>query len=119
MSNPDDARELVEIAARGIYDAYAGPEPITSWKCISTRDHKMHRKLARAALTAIEASGWKIVPVEPSDAMVAAGANADIEDFCGMTCVANIYRAMIAASPKATGDALSQTDGAEEALSNG
>jgi hypothetical protein len=86
---PDDGREVVEIGVDGMYRSEA-------WSSFWHRDDA--RKLVAAALTAIEASGWRIVPVES-------------KSFARELGEASI-RAR-SASPKATGDALSQTDGAE------
>lgn len=67
---------------------------------------------AQIALTAIEASGRRIVPVEPTEAMWVAGTKS-LRLY--LTSADGIYGAMLSASPKVTDcAALSQTDTAEE-----
>jgi hypothetical protein len=117
MSNPDDAREVVEIGARAI----AGEIDCVDWTAPdNTMSHAerldaIARDAARAILTAIEASGrWKIVPVEPSDAMLEAGGSSIIRPsiYMGGTPpgakrrARDVWADMLRA-------ALSQTDGAE------
>jgi hypothetical protein len=52
---------------------------------------------AQAALTALEALGLAVVPVEPSEAMIDAG-DMHWNNQCG-SCLLDIYRAMFAAAP--------------------
>jgi hypothetical protein len=73
-----DNMELVEII-RGVLEAEKPPH-----------------ELAQDVLTAIEASGRRIVPVEPTEAMLEAGMAEEGTDL------ASEYRAMLSASPKVT-----------------
>jgi hypothetical protein len=112
MSNPDEGREVVEIVAR----ALAKYEGISYATYRQSCDDQAH-----AILTAIEASGWKIVPVEIDRRMADAGSSAYDHPSVymggpsegGRLIARRIWKAMLSASPKATGGALSQTDGAE------
>ena len=57
---------------------------------------------AQAALAAIEAAGFMVVPKEPTEAMVSAAD--DLPDwcsYCGRPNATQAYRAMIAAAPNA------------------
>jgi hypothetical protein len=67
------------------------------------------RAIARAAIAAAEAAqptavpdGWKLVPVEPTDEMLAAGSEQDQQFYDHARFV---YRAMLAAAPKPEGGA--------------
>lgn len=81
-------------------------------QAIGTIDHTKHHHqhyvaLARAALTAIEAAGaWKLVPVEPTEAMLKSARLAPVNDFREheplFSDYAVIYRAMLAAAPSPT-----------------
>ena len=50
----------------------------------------------RAVISEIEAAGYRVVPVEPTKAMIAAAMESD-RDLVGLT-----YTAMLAAAPKVT-----------------
>lgn len=105
-TDTQDSREVVEIVARA---AHAGqknaPWPDLWWhedpaKC------RLSRHVASAILTAIEASGWKIVPVEPTEEMVERGV-AEVAGLFGSddnpaSTSHNAYAAMLSASPKVT-----------------
>jgi hypothetical protein len=70
-----------------------------------------HGKTIRRALEQSAAqAGWKLVPQEPTEAMIAAGAEEDqwtINEGQD-TCAREIYKAMLAAAPSPPGHA---TDG--------
>lgn len=55
---------------------------------------------ARAALAAIDAAGWQVVPKEPIEEMVAAGwaSNGHFSDSSPL----QVWQAMLAAAPKVT-----------------
>lgn len=63
---------------------------------------------ARAALAAIEAAGYRVVPVEPVVSQGAAGEDAlrvvcpEVGHPTNMRAVAAVYAAMLAAAPKVT-----------------
>jgi predicted CoA-binding protein len=84
MSKPakDEAELIVEIAWAIIAWAIFG------LNC--TADNA-----AKAALAAIRAAGWAVVPVEPTDEMFEAGH----EEVLGGSGVIATYRAMLAAAP--------------------
>jgi predicted CoA-binding protein len=82
-------KELVEAMAQSIWEC--GDPDVFSRADANT--------FAQAALAAIEAQGMMVVPVEPSEAMTWAGAE-HLNDIGSETDVADIYRAMLAASPR-------------------
>jgi hypothetical protein len=83
---PNDSMELVEIGVRAMLSESRKPGVGISNPAA----------LVRAILTAIEASGRRIVPVEPTIAMIEAGMVEEATDL------ASEYRAMLFASPKVT-----------------
>ena len=86
--------ELVEVVARAIWQP--GDSWTENWPKKETKE--LHRRLARAALAAIEASGTHVVvPVEPTESMVIAGCRHE-----NMGDMAGRYAAMLAARPKVT-----------------
>ena len=63
---------------------------------LSTRG--LMREGMRAALLALESSGWRVVPIEPTEEMIDAGyMKAAIDLVSGE--VSEIYTAMLSASP--------------------
>jgi len=87
MSNPDDGREVVEIGARALYERFRVEEEERGPGFLSYEDHQRlfkkshvlaYQDAARAILDAIEESGWRIVPVEPTPAMLEAGGSSII-----------------------------------------
>ena len=108
MSNSDDGRELVEMVARAMLASsgikFMPGRPTT----------KEAFKLCKVALTAIEASGRKIVPVEPTEVTAEDLGGVPAGVFCG-ECPGVYQRACqlsgqclakhgLPASPKTTGD---------------
>ncbi|WP_283419225.1 hypothetical protein [Sphingopyxis sp. Geo48] len=81
--------EVVETIARAMQESDAWPVVFAPGSAES---------LARSAITALEANGYAIVPIEPTDEMISAGI---IERHDQPTpeawslATANIYRAMI------------------------
>lgn len=114
MTPTDTLRETVEAAAHAIY--------VGAFSAL-TKDEA--RDIARAALSAIEAAGWRVVPVEPTEEMLAtqdkAHVNAptlkgQLNDFC-RTFASEIWAELLSAAPRldATGDLPSHRfDGAAE-----
>ena len=89
-----DQTDLVEAVARACAasdDETAGARYTNYWA-----------DMARAALAAIEAAGWRVVPVEPTEAMKVAGLKqammAEPDGFINQAIAA--YVAMLAAAPK-------------------
>ena len=67
-------KEIIEIMARAIMEAKGGCL-VKDWEA-EERDNPnvaLAVKQARAAVTALKAAGYAIVPVEPSEAMIEAG----------------------------------------------
>jgi hypothetical protein len=99
MSEPaKDEAELVEQIARGIMCARPnGGCLVTDWQREERQNPAIERVLsdARAALAAIRAAGWAVVPVEPTEEMFDAGHASSAH---GHGIVA-LYRAMLAAAP--------------------
>ena len=91
---PDAGKKLVEVVARGMQTA---EEWSTFW------GHDDACKLAQAALRAIEAAGYRIVPVEPTEEMLKKGVHAFQHSYASEDTLADWranYRAMLAAAPK-------------------
>lgn len=107
--------ELIETVAKAIYESdHAGGEEainVAQWKALPNivgmeQCRVEYIRCAKAALSAIEASGHRIVPVEPTEVMHDAGYGA-ANLFGGIEVPASelpddVYRAMLAASPKIT-----------------
>ena len=100
MTTPDDNMEVVEIVARALWEKDYPPRArnISDWNQLAPGTQRIWASRAKAALTAIEASGWKIVPVEYTPGMFVAGDQQYDEGYG----VPEIYRAMLSASPKVT-----------------
>lgn len=88
--------ELIKVMAAAIAD-------------LSETYCKSFLEEARAALVAIQAAGYRVVPLEPTEAMATAMLDANIHpphQWDGSVSVraqnAHIYAAMIAAAPKVT-----------------
>ena len=113
---PDARKKLVEVVALNIQSA-------EEWPIFWSHDDAC--KLAQVALLAIEAAGYRIVPVEPTEEMMLAGREPVLHYECksppdmfsdcawvngeplratgGFTkgdCAVFVYRAMLAAAPK-------------------
>lgn len=117
MSRESDA--LAEIAARGAYASdgwwrHAGDNDdgkgrykmhgdvrlrAVEWDQLDADEQEDYLQQARAALTALTTSGYAIVPVEPTKDMQIAGLQADTRLFDGQTPIADIWDAMLSASP--------------------
>lgn len=54
----------------------------------------------RAAIAAVEAEGWQLVPVEPTEAMLTAGFLSLGKGEDASVLERDVYRAMLAAAPK-------------------
>lgn len=95
MTAKDDSMELVELLAEAMRHPLSGDE-IGQWPA--------YRNYARRALTAIEASGRRIVPVEITDLMAVSA----VDDFDQMgvdvdrAMVRSAWSAALRVSPKVT-----------------
>lgn len=101
---------LIETVARAIWDAERNTLPALFSHKFS--DCELSQILARAALSAIEAAGYRVVPLEPTDEMCMAAHQRTAgwlhldRHGAGLTQAlmkANLrYKAMLAAAPKVT-----------------
>lgn len=92
---------LREAVARAIHnDRLHG---MVAWIDVSAAHKTRYRGYADAALAAIEAAGWRVVPVEATIEMLRTGASRS-RDFYSETDVyprtKAIYRAMLSAAPR-------------------
>ncbi len=95
-----DRDKLIEVMARAICE-YETPESYDDLPVISMFK-KYFRATAQAALAAIEANGFAVVPVEPTEAMKiaafeAAGPHAEEDPL-------DVWRAMITAATNPAAD---------------
>lgn len=95
---------LCDLALRGLASSASAIET-TRCTCTDTTQCEYCRVLDEKN-TRMLSAGTVAVPREPTDAMVQAGyaamrKNASAEQLIGMTCEAEIYRAMLAAAPAA------------------
>jgi hypothetical protein len=97
--------QLVEVMARAAFERrHKGARNCYAWDDFweeneYQRNHYMNE--AQAALAAIKANGFAVVPVEPTEAMIEAGVN-EMRDPSGLV---RAYRAMLTAAqePNAPG----------------
>ena len=93
------ADALIEAVAKALHDTVPGSEAWGIYPAI--RAHFAAK--ARAALSAIEANGYRVVPVEPTGRMIADGAGVNLGKDPDLINVASItWRAMLSAAPKLT-----------------
>ena len=82
--------------------------PLVEAVAAAIRPSQSCRDIARAALAAIEAADWRVVPVEPTKAMAKAGDETgcflcDAESVNPhLDSAVSVYEAMLAAAPKVT-----------------
>lgn len=98
--------KLVEAVARAQYEFF-GRAWRLKWDELAPKGQKtMYRECARAALAAIEAEGCRVVPVEPTEAMLDAGGSSVVRPsvYMGgtppgaMRRARDIWAAMLAAA---------------------
>lgn len=96
---------LVEAVARGVFNAMCeeAGRSVTwddrpGWP--GERDREHGRIGARAALAAIEAQGWCVVPKEPTSEMLDAAYARDTADGRWPVTPDSVYAAMLEARPK-------------------
>ena len=93
---------LIETMARAMF--LDDEQDESSWENANGLAKQIYASNARAAIAAAEAAGWKLVPVEPTEAMMDAGLcgwqTAPADAYVGEV-VARVYPAMLAAAPKA------------------
>ena len=106
----DNREALIEAMARAIIVCRFGQCRVTDWKSEATRNANIREALeeATAALSAIEAMGAVVVPVEATDHMIGSAGVAlfksDLATAMDMRAgTVATYAAMIAASPFAKG----------------
>lgn len=103
--------DLTETMARAMWDRMVGYRRI-AWDQLDVEDQDVFRAYARAAHAAIEAAGYRVVPVEPTEAMRAAFntpmldmplGNGQSVKVHGFTHYAEgVWKDMLAAAPKVT-----------------
>jgi hypothetical protein len=106
MSEPaKDEAGIVEIMAKAHRERWRDREGVRAetleWSDICGAEHLDSIALMEAALAAIRAAGWAVVPVEPTFAMRCEGSVAmvKLEYLPSPGEVESIYCAMIAAAP--------------------
>jgi hypothetical protein len=110
---PDDSMELVEIVARGIcrlkiahnLERDGKPRGAAWRRTMEDAGWQYWTAEAAAALAAIESSGRRIVPVEPTEAQLNAARDWAVAKYgqgVGNDGASGCYRAMLSASPKVT-----------------
>jgi len=68
VSNPaKDEADLVQCMAKAMHDSVYGGE--SAWVDVSKIERSYREMEADAALAAIRAAGWAVVPVEPTEGM--------------------------------------------------
>jgi hypothetical protein len=94
---------LVEAVARAIYEVDPH-HPRAEWMTEPSTIRDMYRRRYRAALAAIEAAGHRIVPVEPTEAMVRAAVDSVgiAEGYRVDRKARRAWAAMLTAAPKPT-----------------
>jgi len=99
MTEPaKDEADLVQCMAKAMHDSVYGGE--SAWMDVSKIEQSYREMEADAALAAIRAAGWAVVPVEPTEEMLDIGTSHIFQP--GATwhkCAGDAYRAMLAAAP--------------------
>ena len=105
-----DTDALVEEIAKAMFvrPFRDGPVQLSvavpSWGGVGAHKREEFRNHARAALSAIEAAGWRVVPVEPTQEMIEAGLEGEVvRDSSGTSWrspTAYVYSAMLSAAPR-------------------
>ncbi|TXH57564.1 MAG: hypothetical protein E6Q97_04300 [Desulfurellales bacterium] len=95
--------DLVEAVARGLvqHDCERPPKIAPPWSARSKAEQEIDLGYARAALSAIEAYGYVIVPREPTSEMIDAALLSGFEGE--RRHLVKDYAAMISAAPKVVG----------------
>ncbi len=95
--------KLIEAVAKAIYERKALEiGNIRPWLSVSSVQRVISFEDARAALAAIEASGYRVVPKEPTDEMAENARNAIYKLLPSKLRAKAVYVAMLAAAPKVT-----------------
>ena len=95
------ADALIEKVAEALWDS-EGYGFVHSWEALMPETRERHLVQARAALSAIEANGYRVVPVEPTQEMAEKARNAIYDSAPSTIRARSVYAAMIAAAPKLT-----------------
>ena len=90
--------ELIEAMAQAIHDAEKEAWIRGGGTWIGSKPEARHYEQARAAHSATEAAGYRLVPVEPTPEMMAAYHRASIAPVSSLSL--HGYRAMLAAAPE-------------------
>jgi hypothetical protein len=96
-------RAMVEAAARGMYESEHTKPNDVPWGDLPEIHRHAFEHQAAAALAAIEASGWVLVPTEPTTAMRSAGAKAN-HPLHSIDITDEVYRVMLSARPRDAAD---------------
>lgn len=101
-----DTDALVEEIAKAMFvrPFRDGPVQLSvavpSWGGVGAHKREEFRNHARAALSAIEAAGWRVVPVEPTTTMYGAA----LEDLVPAADAHAAWTAMLSAAPRIGGE---------------
>ena len=96
MSEPaKDEADLVQCMAKAMHDSVYGGE--FAWMDVSKTEQSYREMEADAALAAIRAAGWVVVPVEPTEEMLNGFSEPN-----GYICSLD-WEAILAASPMPPG----------------
>lgn len=92
---------LIEAVAKAscdnVYQRHGLPSP---WPHLPTDIRDAWTSSARAALAAIEAQGYRVVPVEPTEEMAEKARNAIYDSAPSKIRARSVYAAMLSAAPK-------------------
>ncbi|WP_020184785.1 hypothetical protein [Methylopila sp. 73B] len=96
--------EVVEIMARGVWTRHCQdlglPSRAANFPLVE--GHAEYMANAKAALSALEVEGWRVVPAEPDDAMRLASKR--YKRGAKIPTGPGFYAAMLASAPKHGGD---------------
>ena len=112
MDREPEAMKLREVIARAMKDAFRAEfdrfvNDETDYADIVEAEMGAFKVAYDAALAAIEAAGWAVVPKEPTEHMLRAGAvhaGVPYDDECEREWMRLDYKAMLAAAPKPGGE---------------
>lgn len=85
--------DLIEAVARAVNNVYADHELVP---------YRLAVAASRAALSAIEASGYTVAPAEPTEEMAESARNAIYNSLPSKMRAKQVYTAMLSARPKVT-----------------
>lgn len=91
-------KDVVEIMARGICRAQCDDDEDAAILFADKTLGPHYSKTAQAALSALDAAGYQVVPKEPTEEMIMAGVPRLMSSGRGSNALCHAYRAMLAAS---------------------